>query len=92
MDDMGSGSASNRTISHMTTHMSGSSIGRIEIVSGRRRWTAGQKLAMLADTFGLGESVGADCERHRIGSGQLQSLFQCSYGTAPCLNHLQRIY
>ena len=68
MDDMGSGSASSHTISHMTTHMSGSSLGRVEIVGGRRRWTAEQKLAMFADAFG---SVGAACELHRIGSGQL---------------------
>ena len=67
MDDMGSGSAS----SHMTTHMSGSSLGRVEIVGGRRRWTAEQKLAMLADAFGPGGSAGQACERHRIGSGQL---------------------
>jgi len=26
---------------------------------------------MLADAFGPGSSVGAACERHRIGSGQL---------------------
>jgi transposase len=71
MDDMGSGSASSHTISHMTTHMSGSSLGRVEIVGGRRRWTAEQKLAMLADAFGPEGSVGQTCERHRIGSGQL---------------------
>ncbi len=35
MDDMGSGSASSHTISHMTTHMSGSSLGRVEIVGKR---------------------------------------------------------
>src|SRR5690554_2536058 len=71
MDDMGSGLASSHTISHMTTHMSGSSLGRVEIVGGRRRWTAEQKLSMLADAFGPGGSVGQTCERHRIGSGQL---------------------
>ena len=71
MDDMGSGSASSHTISRMTTHMSGSSLGRVEIVGGRRRWTAEQKLAMLADAFGPEGSVGQTCERHRIGSGQL---------------------
>lgn len=71
MDDMGSGLGSSHTISHMTTHMSGSSLGRVEIVGGRRRWTAEQKLSMLADAFGPGGSVGQTCERHRIGSGQL---------------------
>lgn len=57
MEDMGSGSASNHTITHMTTHMSSSSLGCVEIVGGRRRWTAEQKLAMLTDAFGPGGSV-----------------------------------
>jgi transposase len=60
-----------RASSHMTTHMSGSCLGRIEVVGGRRRWTVEQKLAMLADAFGPGGSIGAACDRHRIGSGQL---------------------
>lgn len=60
-----------RTSSHMSTHMSGSCVGRVEIVGGRRRWTVEQKLVMLADAFGPGGSIGAACDRHRIGSGQL---------------------
>jgi transposase len=60
-----------RASSHMTNHMSGSCLCRIEVVGGRRRWTVEQKLAMLADAFGPGGSVGAACDRHRIGSGQL---------------------
>ena len=60
-----------RASGYMTTHMSGSCLGRIEVVGGRRRWTVEQKLAMLADAFGSGGSIGAACDRHRIGSGQL---------------------
>src|SRR5690606_30856065 len=59
------------TIIKMPMHMSGPRHVRVEIVGGRRRWTAEQKLAMLADAFGPGGSVGQTCERHRIGSGQL---------------------
>ena len=47
---------------------------RIEIVgrvSGRRRWTVEQKLAILRDAFGPDGSVRAACERHEIGSGHL---------------------
>ncbi len=47
---------------------------RIEVVdrvSGRRRWTVEQKLAILRDAFGCEGSVRAACERHEIGSGQL---------------------
>lgn len=65
MDDGGAGPAS----SHMTTYMSGTYLGRVEIVGGRRRWTVEQKLAMLTDAFGPGESVSAACERYWIGSG-----------------------
>ncbi len=43
-----------RASGYMTTHMSGSCLGRIEVVGGRRRWTVEQKLAMLADAFGPG--------------------------------------
>ncbi|TAL07268.1 MAG: transposase [Chloroflexota bacterium] len=49
---------------------------RIEIVgrvSGRRRWTVEQKLAILRDAFGSGGSVRSACERHEVGSGQLYS-------------------
>jgi transposase len=47
---------------------------RIEVVgrvSGRRRWTPAQKLAMLRDAFGPEGSVRSACERHGIGSGLL---------------------
>lgn len=48
--------------------------GRVEIVgrvSGRRRWTVEQKLAILRDAFGCEGSVRSACERHEIGSMQL---------------------
>jgi transposase len=47
---------------------------RIEIVgrvSGRRRWTVEQKLAILRDAFGSDGSVRDACERHGVGSGQI---------------------
>lgn len=47
---------------------------RIEVVgrvSGRRRWTVEQKLAILRDAFGSGGLVRDACERHEVGSGQL---------------------
>lgn len=53
---------------HTTARMS----TRIEVVgrvSGRRRWTVEQKLAILRDAFGAGGSVRAACERHEVGSG-----------------------
>lgn len=56
------------TSSHTTTRMT----SRIEIVgrvSGRRRWTVEQKLAVLRDAFGPGGSVRAACDRHEVGSG-----------------------
>jgi transposase len=55
-------------------HMSDRMTTRIEIVgrvSGRRRWTVEQKLAILRDAFGQGGSVRGACERHEVGSGQL---------------------
>lgn len=48
--------------------------GRIEVVarvSGRRRWTVEQKLAILRDAFGPNGSVRDTVERHEVGSGQL---------------------
>jgi transposase-like protein len=48
--------------------------GRIEIVgrlSGRRRWTVEQKLAILRDAFGPDGSVRAAVERHEVGSGAI---------------------
>ncbi len=66
MDDNEADAASSHTISRMT--------GRIEVVgrvSGRRRWTVEQKLAILRDAFGSGGSVRDACERHEVGSGQL---------------------
>jgi len=60
--------------SHTTGHMSGHTATRVEIVgrvSGRRRWTVEQKLAILRDAFGPDGSVRSACERHEVGSGQL---------------------
>ncbi|MDQ0838847.1 transposase [Sphingomonas faeni] len=48
--------------------------GRIEIVgrvSGRRRWTVEQKLAILRDAFGPDGLVRAAVERHEIGNGAI---------------------
>ena len=48
--------------------------GRIEIVgrvSGRRRWTVEEKLAILRDAFGPDGSVRAAVERHEVGSGAI---------------------
>jgi transposase len=48
--------------------------GRIEIVgrvSGRRRWTVEQKLAILRDAFGPDGSVRAAVERHEVGGGAI---------------------
>jgi transposase len=52
--------------------MSGHMTTRIEVVgrlSGRRRWTVEQKLAILRDAFGPDGSVRAACDRHEVGSG-----------------------
>lgn len=57
-----------------SSHMSDRMTTRIEVVgrvSGRRRWTVEQKLAILRDAFGCEGSVRAACERHEIGSGLL---------------------
>lgn len=65
-DDIGTDGASSHTRGHMTS--------RIEVVSrvsGRRRWTVEQKLAILRDAFGAEGSVRDACERHEIGSGQI---------------------
>ena len=40
-------------------------------VSGRRRWTVEQKLAILRDAFGPQGSVRAACDRHEVGSGAI---------------------
>jgi transposase len=40
-------------------------------VSGRRRWTVDQKLAVLRDAFGPEGCVRAACERHDVGSGSI---------------------
>ena len=67
-DDIEVDAANSPTSGRMTT--------RIEIVgrlSGRRRWTVEQKLAILRDAFGSGGSVRSACERHEVGSGQLYS-------------------
>lgn len=57
-----------------SSHTSGRMTGRIEVVgrvSGRRRWTVEQKLAILRDGFGPGGSVRDACVRHGVGSGQM---------------------
>jgi transposase len=48
--------------------------GRIEIVSrvsGRRRWTVEQKLAVLRDAFGPDGCIRTAVERHDVGSGSI---------------------
>lgn len=65
-DDIGDGEASSRMSGRMTTRIE--VIGR---VSGRRRWTVEQKVAILRDAFGSDGSVRSACERHEVGSGQL---------------------
>lgn len=55
-------------------HTSGRMSTRIEVVgrvSGRRRWTVEQKLAILRDAFGPDGSVRSACERHEVSSGLL---------------------
>ena len=57
-----------------SSHTSGRMSGRIEVVgrvSGRRRWTVEQKLAILRDGFGPDGSVRGACVRHGVGSGQM---------------------
>ena len=57
-----------------SSHTSGRMSTRIEVVgrvSGRRRWTVEQKLAILRDAFGSDGSVRDACERHEVGSGQI---------------------
>ncbi len=57
-----------------SSHMSGRMTTRIEVVgrvSGRRRWTVEQKLAILRDAFGPDGSVRAACDRHGVGSGAI---------------------
>ncbi|WP_272799492.1 transposase [Sphingobium sp. AntQ-1] len=47
---------------------------RIEVVSrvsGRRRWTVDQKVAVLRDAFGSDGCVRTACERHDVGSGSI---------------------
>lgn len=67
-DEIGSADegASSHTRGHMTTRME--IVGR---VSGRRRWTVEQKLAILRDAFGADGSVRAATERHEVGSGAI---------------------
>ncbi|AYJ88058.1 IS66 family insertion sequence hypothetical protein [Sphingomonas paeninsulae] len=42
-------------------------------VSGRRRWTVDQKLAVLRDAFGPDGCVRMAVERHEVGSGSIYS-------------------
>ena len=60
------------TTSYTTSRMT----GRIEVVgrvSGRRRWTVEQKLAILHDAFGPGGSRHTACKRHKVSGAQLYS-------------------
>ena len=63
-DDSAGSGASSHTTARMTTRME-----VVDRVSGRRRWTVEQKLAILRDAFGAGGSVRAACDRHEVGSG-----------------------
>lgn len=66
IEDSASGCASSHTSNRMSS--------RIEVVSrvsGRRRWTVEQKLAVLRDAFGPDGCVRTACERHDVGSGSI---------------------
>lgn len=70
MSDEIEDSASERASNHTSNRMS----SRIEVVSrvsGRRRWTVEQKLAVLRDAFGPDGCVRTACERHDVGSGSI---------------------
>lgn len=70
MSDEIEDSASERSSNHTSNRMS----SRIEVVSrvsGRRRWTVEQKLAVLRDAFGPDGCVRTACERHDVGSGSI---------------------
>jgi transposase len=57
-----------------SSHTTGRLRGRVEIVgrvSGRRRWTVEQKLAILRDAFGPDGLVRAAVARHEVGSGAI---------------------
>lgn len=57
-----------------STHTSGRISTPIEIVgrlSGRRRWTVEQKLAILSDVFGPHGCIRTACERHDVGGGSI---------------------
>lgn len=70
MSDEIEDSASERASSHTSNRMS----SRIEVVSrvsGRRRWTVEQKLAVLRDAFGPDGCIRTAVERHDVGSGSI---------------------
>ena len=70
MSDEIEDSASERATTHTSNRMS----SRIEVVSrvsGRRRWTVEQKLAVLRDAFGPDGCVRTACERHDVASGSI---------------------
>jgi transposase len=59
-----------------SAHTSSRTSARIQIVSrvsGRRRWTVDQKLAVLRDAFGPDGCVRVAVERHEVGSGSIYS-------------------
>ena len=59
-------------ISHTTGRMT-DHIEVVNRVSGRRRWTMEQKLAILHEAFGPRGSLRAACERHELSPAQLYS-------------------
>ena len=70
MSDEIEDSASERATTHTSNRMS----SRIEVVSrvsGRRRWTVEQKLAVLRDAFGPEGCIRTAVERHDVGSGSI---------------------
>jgi transposase len=69
---------------HTSSRMSASK-GRVQIVgrlSGRRTWTAEQKLSIIREAFAPGASVARVVERHEINSGQLYTWRRQLHGGA----------
>jgi transposase len=59
-----------------SAHTSSRTSARLQIVSrvsGRRRWTVDQKLAVLRDAFGPDGCARVAVERHEVGSGSIYS-------------------
>lgn len=67
---------SEEIIDSASAHTSSRTSARIQViarVSGRRRWTVDQKLAVLRDAFGPDGCVRVAVERHEVGSGSIYS-------------------